>query len=63
MENTNLELVHVTNKKHLMRNLYLKGMFCYFEQGQRFQATGNHGYANLSFVDAKKALKQAELWI
>lgn len=56
-----LEYLEIENDRNrLMRRLYLKAMLCYFKQGSTLKQNGNRGLANLCFLDAKKALEQAE---
>ena len=57
----NLKCVEIgLDEQQLMCHLYLRAMFCYFEQGRKYKANENIGLANRCFLDAKHALEKVQ---
>ncbi len=60
-DDRNLQCIEITDPIEFIRQIYLKVMMCYFQQGEHYKKNGNYGPANRCFLDAKKALDQVDL--
>jgi hypothetical protein len=60
-DDRNIKCIEITDPIEFTRQLYLKVMMCYFQQGEHHKKNGNYGLANRCFLDAKEALQQANL--